>query len=93
MTDQLRARLAELHQEYETGQRRLQELMAQEVAVRETILRISGAIQVLEELAGEAADGTAPGNRPGDKLGDGREPGTDPGAVAQPAPGTVLSVG
>lgn len=93
MTDQLRARLAELHREYETGQRRLQELMAQEVAVRETMLRISGAIQVLEELAGEAADGTAPGNRPGDKLGDGREPGTDPGAAAQPTPGTVLSVG
>lgn len=89
MTDQLRARLAELHREYETGQRRLQELMTQEVAVRETMLRISGAIQVLEELTGEPADGAAPDNG----LGGGQEPGVNSGKVAQPAPGTILSVG
>ncbi len=88
MTDQVRARLAELRQEYETGQRRLQELMAQEVAVRETMLRISGAIQVLEELTGKAADGAADNESAG-----GQEPGIDPGAVAQPAPGSVISVG
>jgi hypothetical protein len=89
MTDQMRARLAELHREYETGQRRLQELIAQQVAIRETMLRISGAIQVLEELTGVPADGAAPSNGPG----DGREPGVDSGTVAHPAPGTVLSVG
>jgi prefoldin subunit 5 len=52
MTEQARARLEELRHDYEIGQRRLQELMAQEVSIRETLLRISGAIQVLEELAG-----------------------------------------
>jgi hypothetical protein len=88
MTDQVLARLAELRREYETGQRRLQELMAQEVAVRETMLRISGAIQVLEELTGEAVDGGAPSNGSA-----GPEPGIDSGAAAQPASGTVLSVG
>lgn len=89
MTDQVQVRLSELRREYETGQRRLQELMAQEVAVRETMLRISGAIQVLEELAGGTDGGGAPGNG---SAGD-AEPSTDPGTVAPPAPGTVLSVG
>jgi len=87
MTDQMRARLAELRQEYETGQRRLQELMAQEAAVRETMLRISGAIQVLEELTGKAADSA------GNESASRTEPGIDPGAVAQSPPGSVISVG
>ena len=83
MTDQVRARLAELHREYETGQRRLQELMAQEVAVRETMLRISGAIQVLEELTGQS-----PAAEPAAEPAEGKPP-----VVTQPAPGTVLQVG
>jgi hypothetical protein len=53
--DRLKARLAELRREYATGEARLRDLTRQEVALRETLLRISGAIQVLEEL--EAADG------------------------------------
>ncbi|MBL8930904.1 MAG: hypothetical protein JNL54_12330 [Kineosporiaceae bacterium] len=52
MSERLQARLAELRREYELGQRRLQELMGQEVTLRETLLRISGAIQVLEEMSG-----------------------------------------
>lgn len=78
MSEQAQARLEELRHEYEVGQRRLQELMAQEVSVRETLLRISGAIQVLEELTGDAAAPSAPGN----------------GVPAEPpAPGSVLTVG
>ena len=59
MREQLRLRLEELKKEFETGQARLQELEMQESRLRETLLRISGAIQVLEEtLAAEAdADG------------------------------------
>ena len=49
MREQLRARLEELKQEFEAGQARLRELETQEARVRETMLRISGAIQVLEE--------------------------------------------
>ncbi|WP_328475129.1 hypothetical protein OHA21_17615 [Actinoplanes sp. NBC_00393] len=56
--DRLQARLAELRREYATGEARLRDLTRQEVVLRETLLRISGAIQVLEELG--AADVAAP---------------------------------
>jgi prefoldin subunit 5 len=52
--DQITARLDELKQEYSRGQTRLQELEIQMAALRETMLRISGAIQVLEELQSQA---------------------------------------
>ncbi|MGW2724051.1 hypothetical protein [Streptomyces sp. NPDC001492] len=92
MSEQMRDRLAELRREYELGQRRLQEVMGQEVALRETLLRISGAIQVLEELSGAPADGAAPDPQ------STRDPSTgDPrldGVPAEPpAPATVLTVG
>jgi hypothetical protein len=62
MTDsRLTERLDELKEEYRLGDARLRDLTQQEVALRETLLRISGAIQVLDELIGadNAADGQA----------------------------------
>jgi len=53
-SDQVRDRLVALRQELETGQARLRELEAEHARVRETMLRISGSIQVLEEFAGES---------------------------------------
>jgi predicted nuclease with TOPRIM domain len=53
MREQLQTRLEELKREFETGQARLRELEAQEARLRETMLRISGAIQVLEEALSE----------------------------------------
>jgi hypothetical protein len=50
MRDQIQARLGELKQEYEKGQIDLYKLEQQQAHVHETMLRISGAIQVLEEL-------------------------------------------
>ncbi|HEX5417802.1 MAG TPA: hypothetical protein VFZ25_19255 [Chloroflexota bacterium] len=50
MNDQLSMRLTLLKQEFAKGQVRLQELERQEVTLRETLLRISGAIEVLEEI-------------------------------------------
>ena len=50
MSEQLQARLEELKREFETGQARLRELESEEMYVRETLLRISGAINVLGEM-------------------------------------------
>ena len=53
MQDQVGARLEILRKELEVGQQRLQELAAEQGRVRDTMLRISGAIQVLEEMEKE----------------------------------------
>ena len=50
MQDQLGRRLEELRQEFTTGQEQLQALERQQANLRQTMLRISGAIQVLEEM-------------------------------------------
>ena len=58
MRECLDPRLKQLKAEFEAGQKTLAELEAKEASVRQTMLRISGAIQVLEELlAGAAAEG------------------------------------
>jgi len=49
MKKQLQQRLQSLKAEFEAGQKMLADLESQQVKVRETLLRISGAIQVLEE--------------------------------------------
>lgn len=46
----IEGRLSELKREFESGQKLLRELEAKQVEVRDTLLRIGGAIQVLEEL-------------------------------------------
>lgn len=50
MQDQLMTRHAQLKAEFDKGQARLAELEGQVREVQHTLLRISGAIQVLEEL-------------------------------------------
>ena len=50
MHEQIRARLAELKKELEAGQTELQKVETQRTYLHETVLRISGAVQVLEEL-------------------------------------------
>jgi septal ring factor EnvC (AmiA/AmiB activator) len=49
MKQQLEKRLEELRAELEAGQKMLSELEAKRENLRQTLLRISGAIQVLEE--------------------------------------------
>ena len=49
MESQLTQRLTELKSEFEKGQGRLKELETETGSLRQTLLRISGAIQVLEE--------------------------------------------
>ncbi|GFO97058.1 hypothetical protein ig2599ANME_1256 [groundwater metagenome] len=49
MKEQLEKRLKELRSEFESGQKTLADLEAKQMNLRNTLLRISGAIQVLEE--------------------------------------------
>ena len=49
MREQMEKRLKELKAEFESGQKMLAELDAKQANVRNTLLRISGAIQVIEE--------------------------------------------
>lgn len=50
MKPQLEKRLAELKSEFESGQKMLADLNIKRNELEATLLRISGAIQVLEEM-------------------------------------------
>ena len=53
MKDQLQKRLTQLKTEFANGQNALSELQAKQNELQTTLLRISGAIQVLEEILGK----------------------------------------
>jgi hypothetical protein len=55
MQQQMQERLAALRSEHEKGQIQLRNLELQSQSLRETLLRISGAIVVLEELLSSSA--------------------------------------
>jgi hypothetical protein len=50
MKEELETRLAELKSEFEAGKNMLADLETKRAELESTLLRISGAIQVLEEL-------------------------------------------
>lgn len=54
MKEQLEQRLQELKTEFESGQKMLADLETQQANLKTTLLRISGAIQVLEELLAQS---------------------------------------
>jgi chromosome segregation ATPase len=54
MKEQLEERLRSLKEEFERGQKKLEGLDEESQKLRHTLLRISGAIQVLEEELGKA---------------------------------------
>lgn len=57
MKDKVEERLRELRNELESGRALLEEIETKKVNLQSTLLRISGAIQVLEELlANETGD-------------------------------------
>jgi hypothetical protein len=58
MHEAMEARLAELRAERDRGEEMLAELQQRQMTLRDTLLRINGAIQVLEELS-RAGDGGA----------------------------------
>ena len=63
MDEAMDARLAELREEQRRGEEMLAELQQRQAALRDTLLRIQGAIQVLEELRGP---GSGSGDEPQD---------------------------
>jgi len=59
MNDQIQVRLDALRKEMEAGQQRMYDLERQLAQLRDTMLRISGAIQVLEEIQTQATSTAA----------------------------------
>jgi predicted nuclease with TOPRIM domain len=60
MREEIQARLEELKKELETGQAELQKVEVQRTYLHETVLRIGGAVQVLEELLREGQSSERP---------------------------------
>ncbi|MCK6626865.1 MAG: hypothetical protein L6R45_17030 [Anaerolineae bacterium] len=60
MREQLEQRLNELKAEFEAGQKMLAELEAKKSELQATLLRISGAIQVIEEMLAQDAQNAEP---------------------------------
>ena len=56
MEDRLKERLTQLREEFASGQTQLVQAEARVRELRETLLRISGAIQVLSEELGESEE-------------------------------------
>ena len=61
MREQMQARLEALKKELETGQAELQKVEMQRTYLHETVLRIGGAVQVLEELLARQPQGQQDG--------------------------------
>lgn len=59
MQERIQTRLTELRDEYAAGQKVLAELQNRQAELHQTLLRISGAIQVLEEMLPGAVAATA----------------------------------
>jgi len=59
MRAQLQQRVQELKEEFDAGQKMLNELDTKRENLRQTLLRISGAIQVLEEELAKPLESSA----------------------------------
>ncbi|MEV6115940.1 hypothetical protein AB0L59_26405 [Streptomyces sp. NPDC052109] len=62
--DRMRERIAELKRDHDNGERQLRRLMQEEATTRDGLLRVSGAIQILEEMLGDNAYATDRTTRP-----------------------------
>ncbi len=84
MQEKLVARLTALSQEYEAGRNMLADLEARQVELQQTLLRIGGAIQVLEELLAADQPANANGAVPATAQAS---PPAQPAPVSAPHPG------
>lgn len=74
MKEQLEQRLQELRAEFETGRKMLAELETKRTNLSETLLRLSGAIQVLEEELAKEVQLTTNGLEQGGEAGEALAP-------------------
>jgi predicted nucleic acid-binding Zn-ribbon protein len=87
LRQRLEQRLSALRQELDTGRKMLADLEARQLGLQQTVLRISGAVQALEELLAadepSAGNGSTPAATPTAPTTDARlEVRADRGAVA-----------
>jgi predicted nuclease with TOPRIM domain len=68
MREQVQMRLEVLKKELEAGQAELEKVEKQRAYLHETMLRISGAVQVLEELLAEGQPAGQDGSGPSETL-------------------------
>ena len=68
MKSQIEARLQELRTEYETGVGVMNDLQKKQDELRTTLMRISGAIQVLEEILAAETPPAETGEAAGPRL-------------------------
>ena len=68
MKPMIETRLEELRREYEAGAGVMNELQKKQDELRTTLMRISGAIQVLEEMLAAAAPEDDSADPPGPRL-------------------------
>jgi len=71
MKEQLEQRLADLKTQFECGQKVLGEMETQVLNLRNTLMRLSGAIEVLEEELAKAASTARNGEEPTASSGKG----------------------
>jgi hypothetical protein len=64
MKEQLQERIDQLTEEYRSGEKMLADLDQRRAELQATMLRISGALQVLQELIGPAVADGEPSPRP-----------------------------
>jgi predicted nuclease with TOPRIM domain len=83
MKEKLQERIQMLKTEFEAGQTMLAELEAKEANLRQTLLRIGGAIQVLEEILSETPEDNV-------ELSSGSNSGSGTIAPPQPSENLVL---
>jgi predicted nucleic acid-binding Zn-ribbon protein len=74
MKEQLEQRLQKLKSEFESGQKMLSDLETQQENLKTTLLRISGAIQVLEELLSADREPTENNDRVLEPVGANAQP-------------------
>lgn len=70
MKEQMEKRLKDLKAEFESGQKMLTDLEIKQANLRNTLLRISGAVQVLEEELAKTNEPSGNGSRELDPQGE-----------------------